>query len=75
MTFAGAVGSGTNEMFPARECVSRCGRKEGDKMAKRRSTLPIPAPGPAVRRPQNAQLNRQKRRVLTQHYRAKYGVK
>jgi len=27
------------------------------------------------RRPQNKQLNAQSRRVMTQHYRAKYGVK
>jgi hypothetical protein len=75
MTFAAAVGSGEPEKFPLQECVSRCGRKGGEKMAKRRSTLPQPAPRPAPRRPQNARLNLQKRKVLTQHYRAKYGVK
>jgi len=44
-------------------------------MAKRKPNKPrqrkIPAPG----KPQNAQLNVQTRRVLTQHYRAKYGIK
>jgi hypothetical protein len=34
-----------------------------------------PSAKPQAKRPQNAQLNTQKRRVLTQHYRAKYGVK
>lgn len=34
-----------------------------------------PSPTSLAKRPQNAQLNTQKRRVLTQHYRAKYGVK
>ncbi|HWA12741.1 MAG TPA: hypothetical protein VHA15_06590 [Burkholderiales bacterium] len=44
-------------------------------MAKRRPIVPPPAPRRAAGSPQNAQLNLQKRKVLTQHYRAKYGVK
>ncbi|HYJ18674.1 MAG TPA: hypothetical protein VEW72_05845 [Burkholderiales bacterium] len=41
-------------------------------MAKRKSKKPQQRQSA---KPQNAQLNVQTRRVLTQHYRAKYGVK
>lgn len=44
-------------------------------MAKRKTTGAREQRKAAPRRPQNTQLNAQSRRVLTQHYRAKYGVK
>jgi hypothetical protein len=75
MTFAGAVGSARREKFPAAKTSPRCGQDSGATMAKRRTTAPQPARKAPAARPQNAQLNLQKRRVLTQHYRAKYGVK
>lgn len=44
-------------------------------MAKRKSKKPQQRNIPESGKPQNAKLNNQTRRVLTQHYRAKYGVK
>jgi len=50
-------------------------RKRGANMAKRKINKPQQRQVPATGKPQNAQLNVQTRRVLTQHYRAKYGIK
>ena len=41
--------------------------------ARKPSQRPVPEPRPA--KPQNPQLNGQTRKVLKQHYRAKYGVR
>jgi hypothetical protein len=50
-------------------------RESGAKMVKRKTKKPRQGKNPGPGKPQNAQLNLQTRRVLTQHYRAKYGVK
>jgi hypothetical protein len=50
-------------------------RESGAKMVKRKTRKPQQGKNPGPGKPQNAQLNVQTRRVLTQHYRAKYGVK
>jgi hypothetical protein len=44
-------------------------------MVKRKTKKPQPRQVPGAGKPQNPQLNTQVRRVLTQHYRAKYGVR
>jgi len=40
-----------------------------------RNPVRRPAPGARAGKPQNPQINVQTRKVLKQHYRAKYGVK